>query len=179
MPPCKITLLQVCSQLLAYPGEELQVHFFAAQTLRRKTQRQLAALNDYQRQELGNSLVTYINQHSAEQMTAVVIQLCLALASLIVQAEIWTDVLKTLSEPPKQSLHSFSLHLLSRRQVCAAGQQLSPRSFLQLLTVLPEEPGDAVYRRLRSPDLASEWQANQIDRVCHCSFVPGCVLSAG
>ncbi len=102
MPPCKITLLQVCSQLLASPGEELQVHFFAAQTLRRKTQRQLAALNDYQRQELGNSLVTYINQHSAEQMAAVVIQLCLALASLIVQAENWTDVLKTLSEPPKQ-----------------------------------------------------------------------------
>ena len=78
------------------------MHFFAAQTLRRKTQRQLAALDDSRRQDLGTSLVSYINQHTAEQMAAVVMQLCLALASLIVQAENWTDVLKTLSEPPKQ-----------------------------------------------------------------------------
>ena len=78
------------------------MHFFAAQTLRRKTQRQLAALNEHRRQDLGNSVVSYINQHSAEQMAAVVMQLCLALASLVVQAENWTDVLKTLSEPPKR-----------------------------------------------------------------------------
>ena len=92
----------MCSQLLASQSEALQVHFFAAQTMRRKTQRQLAALDDHRRQDLGSSLVSYINQHSAEQMAAVVMQLCLALASLIVQAETWTDVLKTLSEPPKQ-----------------------------------------------------------------------------
>ena len=82
--------------LLQYKASPLAAQVYAAQTLRQKVRRQLATLSCEDVVNLRRSLVGCL---AANQPLSVSSQLCLAVASLILQMPSWMDPLQMLGEP--------------------------------------------------------------------------------
>lgn len=115
----------VSDAMLRMESAELNVTFFAAQTIHAKIRLNFRELPKESIPMLRNSLVDHLARWSATGKSAVITRICLALAALALQ-ENWQDVIKDLSArlmqagPPEQ-------------------QNQTARVVLEFMKVLPEE----------------------------------------
>lgn len=103
---------------LLHQKKDLQSCYFAAQTMRSKIQHSFHELPQDAHDSLRNSLVEHISQIDENTNSAIVTQLCLALADLALQMTMWKRA---------------SLDLLNKFS------QTNVWPLLEILTVLPEE----------------------------------------
>eukprot|EP00903_Cladosiphon_okamuranus_P011653 g10961.t1 len=127
--------------MLSMDSAELNVTFFAAQTIQAKIQNNFRELPQESIPSLRDSLVGHLQRWGGAGKSAVITRLCLALAGLALQLN-WPDVLKDLTG-----------QLMRGAGGSVEQQKQAARVLLEFMKVLPEE---AVNHRIVVPEATRE-----------------------